>query len=418
MAWWFKFELHSFLCLTECWLLLLNWRLIKCFTARYHIAINNNDKQGRKTFTTISHYWYSKASYLNPQIDCLYHHLGIISNPFSLQQLSNYARLLTCIIPSEMAKESMIITLFNLIKELITCCALSFKTMIIKAHILQVLHWFINEFQEVVQKVLNGSLQNYVKKIESGFKKQEVYLATASIAALFEYGLTKPDGVPRLILWQALCEEIFSCKTSYDDGCIRFDKAFNSMFSCQHLMQVLPCSCLSINDLSNEELAASASTISEAALLWSACLSTALWSGLDENYYPFLHVNFVFLWSLAGVEKGMSYIKPHVPWEDVCFFLNKLVKTMPVNVWAEDFPQPDEGAGGPLPEDFALWGQMYTWWYFPEEWFLNTSVDDEERVIKLSSMTKSCLECLVWLGAWIADVSELMLYLPCLTKFT
>ena len=314
----------------------------------------------------------------------------------------------------------MIITLFNPIEESITRRAPSFETMIIKAHALQVLHRSMNEFQEVVQKVLNGSLQNYVKKIGSGFKEQGVYLATASIAALFEYGLTKPDGAPRSILWRALCEEIFSCETSYDDGCMRFDEASNSMFSRQRPTQVLPCSCLSINDLSNEELAASASTISEAASLWSACLSTALRSGLDENYYPFLHVNFVFLWSLAGVEKGMSYIEPHVPWEDVCFFLNKLAKTetMPANVWAEDFPQPDEGAGGPLPEDFALRGQMYTWWYFPEEWFLNTSVDDEERVVELPSMTRSRLERLVWLGARIADVSGLMLYLPCLAKFT
>ena len=201
---------------------------------------------------------------------------------------------------------------------------------------------------------------------------------------------------------------------------MRFDEAFNSMFSYQHLTQVLLCSYLLINDLSNEELAVSASTISEAASLWSACLSTALWSDLNENYYLFLHVNFVFLWSLAGVEKGMSYIKPHVPWEDVCFFLNKLAKTetMPVNVWVEDFSQPNEGAGGPLPKDFALQGQMYTWWYFSEEWFLNTSVNDEERVVKLLLMTRSCLEHLVWLGAWIADVSGLMLYLPCLTKFT
>ena len=52
----------------------------------------------------------------------------------------------------------------------------------------------------------------------------------------------------------------------------------------------------------------------------------------------------------------MLYIKSHVFWENVCFFLNKLVKmkTMPVNVWKEDFPQLDEKAGRPLPENFAL----------------------------------------------------------------
>ena len=206
--------------------------------------------------------------------------------------------------------------------------------MIIKAYALQVLHWFMNEFQEVVQKILNGSLQNYVKKIGLGFKEQGVYLATASIAALFKYDLMKSDGALRLILWQTLCKEIFSYKTLYNDGCMRFDKVFNSKFSCQHSTQTLSCSCLLINNLSNKELTASASTIFKVTLLWSACLSTALWSGLNENYYLFLHVNFIFLWNLAGMEKSMSYIKFYVPWENVCFFLNKLAKTetMSVNV--------------------------------------------------------------------------------------
>ena len=107
-------------------------------------------------------------------------------------------------------------------------------------------------------------------------------------------------------------------------------------------------------------------------------------------------------------------------WEDVCFFLNKLAKidTISVNVWAEDFPQPDEKAERLLLKDFTFQGQMYTWWYFPVTWFSNTSVDDEEKIVKLSLMAKSHSHQLVWLGAQITDVSELMLYLSCLAKFT
>ena len=94
----------------------------------------------------------------------------------------------------------MIITLFNLIEELIIHHAPFFKTMIIKVYTLQVLHQFINEFQEIVQKILNDSLQNYVKKIGLSFKEQGVYLVTASITALFEYSLTKSDETSRSIL--------------------------------------------------------------------------------------------------------------------------------------------------------------------------------------------------------------------------
>ena len=57
----------------------------------------------------------------------------------------------------------------------------------------------MNEFQ-VVQKDLHGSLQNHVKKIKLNFKEQEVYLVTASIAALFEYDLMKLDGASKSIL--------------------------------------------------------------------------------------------------------------------------------------------------------------------------------------------------------------------------
>ena len=102
-----------------------------------------------------------------------------------------------------------------------------------------------------------------------------MYLATASITALIEYGV-KPNRSPRLILWLALCNEIFFCETSHDGSHMRFDEASESNFNSQCLTQVLPHSSLLIKDLSEKELAASASTISEAALLWSACFLTVL----------------------------------------------------------------------------------------------------------------------------------------------
>ena len=57
----------------------------------------------------------------------------------------------------------------------------------------------MNEFQ-IVQKDLHSSLQNHIKKIVLNFKKQGVYLTTASIAALFKYDLTKSDKISKSIL--------------------------------------------------------------------------------------------------------------------------------------------------------------------------------------------------------------------------
>ena len=343
-----------------CQFLLLKWRLMKCFTEWYHIVVDKNNKQTIKTFTFISYFWYTKASYWNSQIGHLYYNLVTSSVLFSLKQLSEFSKSLICIIPYENIREIMM-KLFNSIlfnEEFITYYA----TKIIKVHILQVCHQFMNKFQ-VVQKDLHGSLQNHIKKIGSDFKKQGVYLTTASIAALFEYDLMKLNETSRSILWQALCKEIFFHETSHDNGCMRFNEVFNLKFSCQCLTQILLYSCLLINNLSNKELAVSALTIFKITSLWSVCLFTALQSDLNENYYLFLHINFIFLWSLADMKKGMLYIKLHVLWKNVCFFLNKLAKTetMPADVWTEDFSQPDKEAERSLSEDFTLQSQMYIW---------------------------------------------------------
>lgn len=149
---------------------------MKCLTERYRMVADSNDEQAIKTSASISHSWYTKASYQNPQIGHLYYHLVTTSNLFSLKQLSDFSRSLTCIIPFEGTREYMM-NLFNPTlpgEESITCHA----ARIIKAHVLQVCHQSMDEFR-VVQKDLHGSLQDHVKKIWSDFKEQGVYLATA-----------------------------------------------------------------------------------------------------------------------------------------------------------------------------------------------------------------------------------------------
>ena len=131
-----------------------------------------------------------------------------------------------------------------------------------------------------------------------------------------------------------MCNEIFFYETSHDDNYIRFNKVFKLRFNSQYLTQILLYSSLLIKNLSEEELAVSASTIFKIALFWSACFLTVLWLNLNENYYPFLHVIFIFLWNLTGMKKGISYIKFYMFWKDICFFLNKLakMKTILVNI--------------------------------------------------------------------------------------
>ena len=375
------------------------------------MAIEDNDMRDRDTFAGVSRFWYSKASYRNPHVGRLYHHLAILSRHFSLQQLSNYAKSLTCVAPFENTRGS-IMTLFNPIlngKESASLRAAPLETKIIKAHALQFCNLPKDGLRAVVQEVRDGLLRDYVNKITSRFKEQGVFLAIANIAAILEYGVLRHDGTPRAIIWLALHDGIVLYEKSRISDQISLDTFLDHSHSRQMEAspKVFPRSSLSIDDLTTKELEASSSTIFDAATLWSVCFTTALQSPRNNNYHPFLHVVFVFLWSLANIEKGITYVEGHVPWDDVCFFLNTFTKSeaMPAKVEGEDFPQPDEGGGRPLPEDYLLRGQMYSWWYFPADWFSKANLDDEERVLELPSMAAPRLERIRWLGTRIAAVS-------------
>ncbi len=126
----------------------------------------------------------------------------------------------------------------------------------------------------------------------------------------------------------------------------------------------------------------------------------------DRNVYPLVHVSIMFLFSLASVNKAMKYVEQDVPWGEICSFLNSLAKqdAFTSRVWTKEFPRPENAYGRPLPEDFAMRGRLYTGGFFPETWFSDAMVDDEERSLELPSMAAPRAERILWLGARIASV--------------
>ncbi|KAK7393997.1 hypothetical protein QQX98_013216 [Neonectria punicea] len=79
--------------------------------ARYRMAIDD-DIRDREVGTSVSRHWYSKASDKTPTTGRLYHHLGTLVRPHSLQQLYYYAKSLCVPVPFASARES-IATLFD-----------------------------------------------------------------------------------------------------------------------------------------------------------------------------------------------------------------------------------------------------------------------------------------------------------------
>ena len=126
----------------------------------------------------------------------------------------------------------------------------------------------------------------------------------------------------------------------------------------------------------------------------------------DPNVHPLVHVYLVFLRTLVTVEQAMRCIEVYVPWEEICVFLNYLSasrKKKP-SLRSRDFPEPEEGRGRPLPEDYVMRGQLYSQWYFPEAWFADPMIDDDERSLEVASMAEPRADRLFWLGHCIASV--------------
>lgn len=128
-----------------------------------------------------------------------------------------------------------------------------------------------------------------------------------------------------------------------------------------------------------------------------------------------VHVMLVFLWSILPAQTSMDYIEKHVPWIEICLFLNHLATkpdAMSFKVWNNRFPEPGPsgGVGRPLPEDFLIRSQLYTQRYYPEKWFTHAGSDDEERLLELPSMGVTRVERVLWLGLRIAVAGRSIRY--------
>ena len=379
---------------------------------RYRMAIEDDDIKDREVWSGVARHWYGKAADSSPNIGRLYHHLAILARPYTLQQLSFYTRSLTCIHPFESARGS-IMTLFNPIlegKESAYHRPSSMETLFIKAHGILFTGRPLQEFDRIVQQLLEGLFDDYIGRIAAKFKENGVFAALSNISSLYEYGVLRPNGSPRSI-FRLLFEEVRNIKQQAaektSDKSLNIDDADSASPPSQPAALIFA-------SLTQQELKSSTTTVSHAAILTFGTLSIALRRIGDKNVLPMVHVYFVFLWSLTCVDKAMKHVEKDVPWADIVSFLNTLAKpeTMSAKVELTDFPKPEEGIGRPLPEDFVMRGQPWSENLFPEKWFEDAMIDDEERSLELPSMAAPRIERIVWLGHRIASVCLLS---PCRT---
>ena len=370
------------------------------------MAIEDDDIRDREVWSGVARFWYSKAADKNPHVGRLYHHLAILARAYSLQQLSFYTRSLTCISPFESARSS-IMTLFNPIlssRDPSSQKSTSLDTVFIRAHAILFTGQAIEGFLDAVQQLREGLLDNYIGRVTAKFKEQGVYATLANISALLEYGVLRENGSPKSIL-----------RLAYDeDWALRLQKAKsefqrptdNPLDINDNTSRTEDLPKHTIESLSSTELESSKEFLSHASAITFLTMSISLQRTGDKNVLPLAHCSCVFIWSLVVTKNAISYVESSIPWGDLCTFLNTLAKpeALTPKVFGDSFPRPDTGFGRPLAEDFNMRGQVWSRLYFPETWFRDAGVDDEERALELPSMAAARVERILWLALRIASV--------------
>ena len=79
---------------------------------RYQVKIEDDNPRDREVWKNVAKFRYEPGSDKTPQVGRLYHHFAFLAPPYMLEQLSVYTKSLTCVMPFESVRGS-IMTLFN-----------------------------------------------------------------------------------------------------------------------------------------------------------------------------------------------------------------------------------------------------------------------------------------------------------------
>ena len=379
------------------------------------MAIEDDDPKDREVWSNVARFWYNKAADKSPRVGRLYHHLAILARPYSLEQLSLYIRALTCPIPFESARGS-VMTLFSPIlngKETFARRPTSLETILIKAHGILFTSEPLQspERFDAVMEVLTKEdfFDNYIRKAGTKFKENGVYAAIANIGALFEYGMSKLEG-SKPVLQMAFGRERAKKEA---------DKEAENITTVSKEDITRPRKTEGSRPAGPESLTlntpeASLLVISQASRLTFFTLSVCLRRPKDRNVYPLVHASLVFLRSVVHLEEAGAFEKD-IPRKELCSFLNNLsqefdatngkdlARTQP-RLDSRDFIKPEQGIGRPLFEDWVLRDQLFTDSYYPEKYFSDAMVDHDERAVEMPSANESRVERILQVSYEIASV--------------
>lgn len=327
---------------------------------RYRMAIEDDSVHDREVWTRVSRHWYSKASDKSPTTGRLYHHLAILARPNALQQLYFYTKSLCVPIPFTSAKES-IMTLFDLVLSNNPNRLAPIDASFVRVHAILFSGQSPDRLQQSVEEVV-GNLDGHISRCTKGWLETGYYMAIALQCSLLEYGADTN------VLMKVMSQRP-------QDGDVTMDGSSNSEAPVTNTFKLA--------------LSFTVKVIEIVIRRWG-----------DTNTLPFLHTTLVFMAHMTRYPGAMTHLEGVFPWKLTSLMLNSLlVSCEPEYQVNGDFTCPEKDQlPRPLPEDFAMRGLVYTEDYFPKDWFINTKIDEDEKLFELPSMMETRKERILSLG--------------------
>jgi Est1-like DNA/RNA binding protein len=335
------------------------------------MAVEDEDPKDREIWANVARYWYCKAADKMPNVGRLYHHLAILARGNPLQQLYLYSRSLTSALPFHSARESIQSLLAPAINDE-NMYVPEVDAKFVKCHA-SLFYRKFDVFDQTMGK-FTSLLDPQINKLTAKWREYGVYIAASNIGTLFDFG-HRNELLQLFEIGNFLSNSTTSLGSEPDQQA--------------HLQKLQEPIVMDEQAKQSFELALK---------LFFKTLIVVLQRPYDKNCQPFLHVTFAFLQTLLSFRRFWDQLPEpskyiirlfleRTPWQLITNCCNTSIKLEEFGSRFEslEFLQPEKsGESSCLPEDYLLWGMVFTQTYYPSNHFAH-AMTDEERSIELPS---------------------------------
>ena len=385
--------------------------------ARYRMAIEEADMRDREIWSNVARMWYNRAADRSPNTGRIQHHLAVLARPHVIRQLFYYSKSLISVFPFVNARDSIMLLFTQFLEpdtaslkytkietSLVSAAALVFTRGSIHQYIVHMLD-FTQELEVQITnsgsnfKVLGPEIASSLAAMIFDIGNDENYLFNAVRAHQNKLRTNVDDKPQATNVENAPVEDPRLKETIRREYWHQLGTSQGQDTSVTHAQP-------HGGDRPDAKFESSDQVSSYVLPVWCSCISTVANKVGDRNVLPFIHVTLAFIWSLSYIPGALVHVEQYIPWDSIILCLNTLSRSgvSDLRVESEEFPQQQSGTGLQLPEDFVIRGLVWAPYYFPEDFFKVSTVDEDERTLELPSHSAPRVERCLWLGHKISTV--------------